>query len=119
MCVIKYGLCSQHNYISSVQFRMPKVMTTEGMKKRNDILKIWTLIATNLHFSSPQDAKSHGQSWKYAGAYGVGAGLFGGVYAAAPGAVVANIAHAAPTVAALPAPEEAAERKRRDADEDA
>ena len=79
------------------------MMTTEGMKKRNDILKIWTLIATNLHFSSPQDAKSHGQSWKYAGAYGVGAGLFGGVYAAAPGAVVANIAHAAPTVAALPA----------------
>merc|ERR1712033_32075 len=35
-----------------------------------------------------------------AGAYGVGAGLFGGVYAAAPGAIVANIAHAAPTVAA-------------------
>merc|ERR1712029_777703 len=28
------------------------------------------------------------------------AGLLGGVYAAAPGAIVANIAHAAPTVAA-------------------
>merc|ERR1711902_429640 len=41
--------------------------------------------------------------YPYAGAYGVGAGLFGGVYAAAPGAIVANIAHAAPTVAALPA----------------
>merc|ERR1711931_623837 len=40
--------------------------------------------------------------YPYAGAYGVGAGLFGGVYAAAPGAIVANIAHAAPTVAALP-----------------
>merc|ERR1711881_480855 len=39
--------------------------------------------------------------YPYAGAYGVGAGLFGGVYAAAPGAIVANIAHAAPTVAAL------------------
>jgi len=38
--------------------------------------------------------------YPYAGAYGVGAGLFGGVYAAAPGAIVANIAHAAPTVAA-------------------
>merc|ERR1712013_109580 len=36
--------------------------------------------------------------YPYAGAYGVGAGLFGGVYAAAPGAIVANIAHAAPTV---------------------
>merc|ERR1712027_113887 len=35
--------------------------------------------------------------YPYAGAYGVGAGLFGGVYAAAPGAIVANIAHAAPT----------------------
>merc|ERR1712168_13417 len=33
--------------------------------------------------------------YPYAGAYGVGAGLFGGVYAAAPGAIVANIAHAA------------------------
>merc|ERR1712105_7478 len=41
--------------------------------------------------------------YPYAGAYEVGAGLFGGVYAAAPGAIVANIAHAAPTVAALPA----------------
>merc|ERR1712002_658816 len=41
--------------------------------------------------------------YPYAGAYGVGAGLFGGVYAAAPGAIVANIAHTAPTVAALPA----------------
>merc|ERR1711942_426052 len=41
--------------------------------------------------------------YPYTGAYGVGAGLFGGVYAAAPGAIVANIAHAAPTVAALPA----------------
>merc|ERR1711892_1299251 len=38
--------------------------------------------------------------YPYAGAYGVGAGLFGGVYAAAPGAIVANIAHGAPTVAA-------------------
>jgi len=38
--------------------------------------------------------------YPYAGAYGLGAGLFGGVYAAAPGAIVANIAHAAPTVAA-------------------
>lgn len=38
--------------------------------------------------------------YPYAGAYGVGAGLFGGVYAAAPGAIVANIAHATPTVAA-------------------
>merc|ERR1712157_555935 len=37
--------------------------------------------------------------YPYAGAYGVGAGLFGGVYAAAPGAIVANIAHAAPPVA--------------------
>merc|ERR1712215_286579 len=41
--------------------------------------------------------------YPYAGAYGLGAGLLGGVYAAAPGAIVANIAHAAPTVAALPA----------------
>ena len=40
--------------------------------------------------------------YPYAGAYGVGAGLFGGVYAAAPGAIVANIAHAAPTYAGLP-----------------
>jgi len=38
--------------------------------------------------------------YPYAGAYGLGAGLFGGVYAAAPGAIVANIAHAVPTVAA-------------------
>merc|ERR1719162_989271 len=38
--------------------------------------------------------------YPYAGAYGLGAGLFGGVYAAAPGAIVANIAHAAPTIAA-------------------
>merc|ERR1711892_273688 len=38
--------------------------------------------------------------YRYAGTCGVGAGLFGGVYAAAPGAIVANIAHAAPTVAA-------------------
>merc|ERR1719157_390803 len=46
--------------------------------------------------------------YPYAGAYGLGAGLFGGVYAAAPGAIVANIAHAAPTIAAtyaaFPAP---------------
>merc|ERR1712002_963574 len=41
--------------------------------------------------------------YPYAGAYGLGAGLLGGVHAAAPGAIVANIAHAAPTVAALPA----------------
>merc|ERR1711931_373302 len=41
--------------------------------------------------------------YPYAGAYGVGAGLFGGVYAAAPGAIVANIAHAAPPVPAPPA----------------
>merc|ERR1711931_423663 len=38
-----------------------------------------------------------------AAAAAAAAGLFGGVYAAAPGAIVANIAHAAPTVAALPA----------------
>merc|ERR1712112_14655 len=63
--------------------------------------------AAKAEFAAAYDAAAAAAAavlpYPYAGAYGVGAGLFGGVYAAAPGAIVANIAHAAPTVAALPA----------------
>merc|ERR1739838_864429 len=60
--------------------------------------------------AAPEERKRHAADevaaasavlpYPYAGAYGLGAGLCGGVYAAAPGAIVANIAHAVPTVAA-------------------